>query len=254
MSRKIVAGNWKMNTTLPEATDLARALRERLEQESDVETVLIPPFPWIVPVVLELEGTDIRAGVQNCYTEPSGAYTGEVSAEMFADICEYIIVGHSERRHVLGETDEFVAAKVQAVMRAGLRPILCVGETLEERDAERAYDVVASQLSSGLGGIEPQSPEEFVIAYEPVWAIGTGRSASEDDAQGMAAFIRSALGERLGPEFAKEVRIQYGGSVNAENAVSLMACPDVDGALVGGASLKPDDFAAIVRAAASASN
>lgn len=254
MSQMIIAGNWKMNTALPEATDLARTIRDRLESQTDIEVVLIPPFPWIVPVVLELEGSEIRTGAQNCHAEPSGAFTGEVSAEMLSGICDYVVVGHSERRHILGETDDDVAAKMEAAFRARLRPILCVGETLEERDAGSAYDVVGRQVARALAGIEPDSPGEFVIAYEPVWAIGTGRSASADDAQGMTEFIRARLSEIYNKTFADQITIQYGGSVNSENAATLMACPDVNGALVGGASLKPDEFLAITAAAADYAN
>jgi triosephosphate isomerase (TIM) len=249
MRKPIVAGNWKMNTSLDEARKLAASLRDRLDAFGNVERVLIPPFPWIVPVTEIIAGSGLTAGAQNCHTDEAGAFTGEVSAEMLASLCSHIVVGHSERRHILGESDDLVGRKVHAVLRSGASAILCVGETLEERDAGSAQETVNRQLLAGLDGIQQSDFSRIVIAYEPVWAIGTGKAASADDAQEMAHAIRTSLASRFGQSVADAARIQYGGSVKADNAETFMKCPDVDGALVGGASLNPDEFTAIVRAA-----
>ena len=254
MRRYIVAGNWKMHTTLTEATDLAAGLRERISGYSDIERVLIPPYPWILPVRDAIAGTDIHIGAQNCYTEPSGAFTGEVSAEMLSAHCSYIIVGHSERRHTIGETNDLIASKVSAVLRAGPRVILCVGETLEEREAGRAERVVSEQVKSALAGRSEQDLDRVVIAYEPVWAIGTGVAASAADAQEMCAFVRSLVDDLFSNSVAGSLRVQYGGSVKGSNAEELLSQPDIDGALVGGASLDADEFAAIVRSASAQVN
>lgn len=245
----IVAGNWKMNTSLQQASTIVTRLAELQSTESTVERVLIPPFPWIVSLHSSVREVGFSVGAQNCASQDEGAFTGEVSAGMLAPYCSYIIVGHSERRHLLGETDDVVADKVHAVLRNGVQPIICVGELLEERESGNAQRVVARQLESALDDLPGERMAECVIAYEPVWAIGTGRSATPDDAQEMAGFIRSKLQDMFDQSTANRVRIQYGGSVNAKNASSLLSLPDVDGALVGGASLKPDDFAVIINAA-----
>lgn len=248
MRKPIIAGNWKMNTTCEEALALAQVLVPDLSGFPAIETVLIPPFPWIVPVSQVTNGSIVMVGAQDAAVEDKGAYTGEVSAWMLAPFCSYIIVGHSERRHIFGEGDELVAAKLRAVLRNGVRPILCVGELLEERERGEAFSVVERQLRSALTGLEPGEVTSTVIAYEPVWAIGTGRAAFPDDAQEMASWIRRVLTEIAGEPAADAVRIQYGGSVTALNARGFLELPDIDGALVGGASLKATEFSAIVAA------
>ncbi len=246
MRKPIIAGNWKMNTTCEEALTLAEALVPVLTNSPEIETVLIPPFPWIVPVSQVTNDSIVLVGAQDAAVEDKGAYTGEVSAWMLAPFCAYVIVGHSERRHILGEGDDLVAAKLRAVLRNGVRPILCVGELLDERERGEAFSVVERQLRSALSGLEPDQVTSIVIAYEPVWAIGTGRAAFPADAQEMASWIRRILAEMAGDSAAGEVRIQYGGSVTAANADGFLELPDIDGALVGGASLKAAEFAAIV--------
>lgn len=246
MRKPIIAGNWKMNTTCEEALALAEALVPLLTNSPEIETVLIPPFPWIVPVSQVTDDSIVLVGAQDAAVEDKGAYTGEVSAWMLAPFCAYVIVGHSERRHILGEGDDLVAAKLRAVLRNGVRPILCVGELLDERERGEAFSVVERQLRSALSGLEPDQVTSIVIAYEPVWAIGTGRAAFPADAQEMASWIRRILAEIAGDSAAGEVRIQYGGSVTAANADGFLELPDIDGALVGGASLKAAEFAAIV--------
>ncbi|MCM8750359.1 triose-phosphate isomerase [Thermomicrobiaceae bacterium CFH 74404] len=245
----LIAGNWKMHTTYDEAVSLAEAYRERLAQLEGVECALIPPYPWIVPLAEKLEGSTLVLGAQNCATIDQGALTGEVSARMLAPFCRYVIVGHSERRHQLGESDEMVAAKLQAAVRNGLSPILCVGELLAERDQGLAERVVERQLGSALEALEAAHLTRLVIAYEPVWAIGTGRPATPSDAQAIAACIREWIAQRFGSDLAATVRIQYGGSVNAGNAADFLQLPDIDGALVGGASLDVEQFCEIVRVA-----
>ncbi len=250
MRTKIVAGNWKMNTSMEEASKLVGALAALQPESSSVERVLIPPFPWIVPLSEAVSSAGFELGAQNCSTEDKGAYTGEVSASMLAPFCRYIVAGHSERRHVIGEIDEVVAAKVRAILRNQMIPILCVGELLDEREDGRAQKVVERQLRSALQDATGEQVAGLVIAYEPVWAIGTGRAATAQDAQEMAGFIREKIADLYDQTVAHKVRIQYGGSVNAGNAESLLSLSDVDGALVGGASLKADEFSTIIDAAA----
>jgi len=245
---KLVAGNWKMNLDRREAVALAGALAGAAKADSNVEVAVFPPFPWIVPVRDIVANLNIAVGAQHCHTDVSGAFTGEVSAAMLADVCDYILAGHSERRHVFGESDEMVGAKVNAILATSARPILCVGETIDERNAGQATDVVARQLSTGLAGVDADAVGRLTIAYEPVWAIGTGVAATADDAQEMCAFVRSWLGERFG-EAGRNVRLLYGGSVSPDNAAALFIREDIDGALVGGASLKADSFKAIAGAA-----
>jgi triosephosphate isomerase len=248
--RPIVAGNWKMNTTLPEARELASALRDPLSTLVGVDTVLCPPFVSLAVVGEIIEGTAITLGAQNCYFELKGAFTGEVSAPMLVSAgCQYVILGHSERRQYFGETDAVVAHKLRASLDRGLTPIVCVGENLEQNEAGKTEAVVGGQVRGALSGLANDLVAKLVIAYEPVWAIGTGRAASADGANATIGFIRRSVGELAGPEVARGLRIQYGGSVTPANAAELFAQPEIDGALVGGASLKAADFVAICRAA-----
>lgn len=247
----IVAGNWKMNKTVSEALALVRELRDAVLPVADkVEVLVAPPFTALYPVHQVLAGSNIGVAAQNCFWEASGAFTGEVSAPMAKEVgCTFVILGHSERRQFFGETDETVNRRARAVVREGLLPILCVGETLEERDAGRTLEVVSRQVKGALAGFGAEQVSRFVLAYEPVWAIGTGRTATSDQAQEVHAHIRAELAGLYNGATAEAVRIQYGGSVKPDNAAELLSRPDVDGALVGGASLKAQDFAAIVKAA-----
>ena len=249
MPTPLVVGNWKMNPpTVAEAVALAQALRGPLGAVEGVERVVCPPFVALPAVADALAGSPILLGAQNVHPQPKGAFTGEVSGAMLRGLCSHVIVGHSERRHSLGETDAFVNAKVLAVLGLGMTPVLCVGETLEERDAGEASAVVERQTAAGLAGVEPGDVTKVVLAYEPVWAIGTGRAATPETAQEMIGASRTHLGRLAGEATAAHVPLLYGGSVNAANAAELAALPDVDGALVGGASLDPDAFVAIARA------
>lgn len=251
MSRKPVVGaNWKMFKTPREGVELAQDVVSALGADAEaVEVVVCPPFPALVPVSEVLQGTALGLGAQNAYWEAEGAFTGEVSVPMLqAAGCGYVIIGHSERRHKLGESDEDAGKKVQAVLAGGLQPILCVGELLEEREAGQTEKVVARHLETGLALSRDENLENVVVAYEPVWAIGTGKAATKEDANEVCVFIRQWLKDQLGAQVAEAVRIQYGGSVKPENAADYMAQSDIDGALVGGASLKPNDFAGIVAA------
>ena len=249
--RPIVAGNWKMNKTVGEALTLVRELRGMVSMVRDkVEVVVAPPFTALHAVAKAIEDSNIQLAAQNCFLEPWGAFTGEVSAPMLEEIgCTYVIIGHSERRQFFRETDESVNRRVKAALSSQLLPIICIGETLEQRDLGRTLDVVSRQLAGALAGFVAADVARFVIAYEPVWAIGTGRNATSSQAQEVHAHIREQLTGLYGREISERVRIQYGGSVKPDNAADLMAKPDVDGALVGGASLKAGDFAAIVKAA-----
>ncbi|HEX3722241.1 MAG TPA: triose-phosphate isomerase [Nitrolancea sp.] len=247
--KAIIVGNWKMNTSLEEAATIVSELAQLQPVSSAIDRAIAPPFPWIVALQHPLLSAGFSLGAQNCAIEDQGAFTGEVSARMLRPFCAYIIVGHSERRHVFGESDDVVHGKLQAVLRNELRPILCVGELLEERDAGSAFNVVDRQLRSALSDVGEQQLQDLVVAYEPVWAIGTGRAATPDDAQQMASHIRETLAQLFSRRFAEQIRIQYGGSVNAANAGAILELPDVDGALVGGASLKAVDFSRIIDAA-----
>ncbi|HSP77440.1 MAG TPA: triose-phosphate isomerase [Myxococcaceae bacterium] len=249
--RKLIAGNWKMNKTVPEALSLAREVKGLVAgvPAERVEVALAPPFVSLLAVAAELQGTAVKLAAQNCHWEASGAYTGEVSAPMLASAgCAYVIVGHSERRQYFGEPAETVNKRARAVVGAGMTPILCVGETLEEREAGRTLEVVGRQVEGGLKGFQAAEVAGFVLAYEPVWAIGTGRTATSAQAQEVHRAIREQLARLYDQATADRVIIQYGGSVKPENAAELLKQPDVDGALVGGASLKAGDFAAIVKA------
>lgn len=249
--RPIIAGNWKMHRDHLEAIQLVQNLAYHLGSEDyeDQDVVVCPPFTALRAIQNVIMGDKLalQLGAQNVDPHDEGAYTGEISAPMLARLdVAYVIVGHSERRALFGETDEVVDAKVQAVHRHGMRPILCVGETLEQREAGQAVEVVASQLRGSLAGTELTDADDLVVAYEPVWAIGTGRTASAADAQELCAAVRATLAERFGQELADAIRIQYGGSVKPGNVRELMGQPDIDGALVGGASLSSEDFALIV--------
>ncbi|HJR18566.1 MAG TPA: triose-phosphate isomerase [Actinomycetota bacterium] len=253
MARKpIIAGNWKMNLNHLEAIGLVQKLHYNLrEQDYDaVDVVVCPPFTSLRSVQTLLEGDRIpmALGAQNCHWEDKGAFTGEVSPPMLARLkCSYVIVGHSERRQYVGETDEIVNKKAKAVIKNEMTPIVCVGETLDEREAERTEEVVGGQVRGSLAGIGASTLAGIVVAYEPVWAIGTGRTAQTSDANAVIGFIRRTVSEISDRATADAIRIQYGGSVNAGNIAAIMAEPEIDGALVGGASLDAEDFALIVR-------
>jgi len=248
MREPIIAGNWKMCKTVGEAVNFVREFTGLVAGVSGVEMVLCPPFTALAAVAELLAGTNIALGAQNMYWAGEGAFTGEIAPGMLKEIgCRYVILGHSERRQYFGETDETVNKKVHAALKHGLRPIVCVGERLEEREAGTTEAVVRSQVEGSLAGLTVEQAAGMVIAYEPVWAIGTGRTASAGDAQQVNAFIRGLLRDMFGDAAAEAVRIQYGGSVKPGNAAQLMAQPDIDGALVGGASLQADSFAEIVK-------
>jgi triosephosphate isomerase len=249
MRRPLIAGNWKMHCTRAEASALLDAIAGRVGTNPPADVAVAPPFTAIAAVAEAARATPIAVGAQNCHFEGKGAFTGEVSLAMLKDVgAAFVIVGHSERRHVFGETDDLVHRKVDAVLKAGLMPILCVGEQLSERDSGQTLTVVERQLSTAFEGMGAEQALRTVIAYEPVWAIGTGRTATPDQAQEVHGFIRKWLRQKCG-DVSDRIRIQYGGSVTASNARELLAQPDIDGALVGGASLKADSFAAIVAAA-----
>lgn len=247
MRRPVIAGNWKMYKTAAEAAAFAGAFMPMIKEVDDAEIVICPTFTGLAALQAALGGSGVKLGGQNLHWEPEGAYTGEVSAGMLVDAgCCYVIIGHSERRQYFGETDDTVNRKLKSALRAGLVPIVCVGETLEERESGTTEAVCERQVRQGLTGLKPAEIAGLVIAYEPVWAIGTGRTATAADAQTVISFIRRVVADAAGNETAGTVRIQYGGSVKPENIDELMAQADIDGVLVGGASLKADSFAAIV--------
>ncbi len=248
---QIVAGNWKMNLDRTAARDLAAAVAARVGEAGTAELVLCPPAVYVdtVGAALAAVSSPIGLGAQTMHDKASGAFTGEVAPPMLVDLgCRYVILGHSERRTLFGETDAIVNAKTKSALSVGLTPIVCVGETLEEREANRTAEVVTTQVKGSLAGLSPAELEKVVIAYEPVWAIGTGKVATPQQAQEVHALIRGLLASIGSPEVASKVRIQYGGSVKPDNAVDLASQPDIDGALVGGASLKADDFLGIAKA------
>lgn len=237
-----------MNTVLEEAKALVEDLKGRVQDVKNVEVVVCPPFISLMAVRDAIAGSIIQLGAQNVYWEKSGAFTAEVSAPMLKSVgCTYVIIGHSERRTYFGETDNTVNKRIFAALAEGLKPIVCVGETLEEREAGKTFDVIRRQMTGGLANLSQEQMIPIVIAYEPVWAIGTGKTATPDQAQEVHAFIRKLLAELFGDVTAEATRIQYGGSVKADNASELMGQPDIDGALVGGASLKADSFEGIVK-------
>ena len=248
MRKPFIAGNWKMNTNHQTAKSLASGLVDQIGNVTTVDIAVCPPFVYLQLVAKALASSNIAFGAQNVYFERNGAFTGEISAEMLKDICcTYVIIGHSERRHVLGETDELINKKLSAAISGGLLPILCVGELLEEREAGKTDEIVINQLKKGLAGICKERVQAVTIAYEPVWAIGTGKTATSGQAQEVHAMIRKLLAEMYDESIAQELRIQYGGSAKPSNTAELMACPDVDGLLVGGASLKVEDFSAMIK-------
>jgi triosephosphate isomerase (TIM) len=249
MRKKIVAGNWKMNKTAHDAKALVAEIRAALGDFDAVECVLCPPFTSLWVVNEGIQGSPIALGAQNVHWEASGAYTGEISADMLKEKgCRYVIVGHSERRQYFGETDETVNRRARAALAAGLLPIVCVGETLAEREAGETFKVIERQIAAGLKDWTGAEWDRLVIAYEPVWAIGTGRTATADQAQEVHAAIRAQLVQLAGAEAAERVRIQYGGSMKPDNAKELMSRKDIDGGLIGGAALQAASFVAIVRA------
>ena len=251
MRKHIVAGNWKMNCTFDQADELINGIMEKLESTElprETQLIVCPPFPYLEMTSDYANDSYFMVGAQNVSDQEKGAYTGEVSAEMLESMeIDYCIVGHSERRGYYGETDKIVAAKVDKLLAHGLKPIVCVGEVLEEREAGKQLEVVKRQVEEGLFHLTPEQMMEVVIAYEPVWAIGTGKTATPEQAQEIHAHIRSLLTAKYGKELAGEISILYGGSCKPSNAKELFACPDIDGGLIGGASLKADDFVAIAQ-------
>ena len=245
MRLPLIAGNWKMNTTVNEAMKLVREMRPRLDEIGGVEKVICPPFVSLVAVKELINASSIKLGAQNLHFEEKGAYTGEISSLMLAELCEFVIIGHSERRQYFHETDEVVNKKIRAALKVGLKPILCVGERLEENEAGRTEEIVSRQLSGSLSGMKELNG--LVIAYEPVWAIGTGRAATGRQANDTIGFIRHNISELYGKKVAENLRILYGGSITAENIAEFIRQPEIDGALVGGASLKADQFISIVK-------
>ncbi len=252
--RKLIAGNWKMNNTIPEAVVLAQEISNRFERDwsHHLDVALCPPFVDLKPVktVLEFDRIDVAVGAQNVYWQKEGAYTGEISPKMLKDIgCAYCIVGHSERRNLFAETNEEVNLKAKALISVGIKPIVCVGESLAVRDAETYLEYVGAQVRAAFAGIEDVAAKECVVAYEPIWAIGTGRTATPEQAQEVCAYIRSVLADMYDEDTAAAMRVLYGGSMNEGNADLLLAMSDIDGGLIGGASLKAQSFIEIVKAA-----
>lgn len=245
MRKPLISGNWKMNTKLEEAEDLVRAMLTQLDGIDNVEKVLCPPFISLAAIRELIKGTSVKLGAQNMHFEDKGAYTGEISPLMLVGLCDFVILGHSERRQYFAETDEQVNKKVKKALESGLKPILCVGESLEDNEAGRTEQKITTQVNAGLAGINPTS--QLVIAYEPIWAIGTGKAATGKQANATISLIRNMLANMWNLETSKAVRILYGGSVTGSNIAEFVAEPDIDGALVGGASLKADDFISIVR-------
>jgi triosephosphate isomerase len=243
----MIAGNWKLHKTLEESSRLVAELIPDVADNRNVEIVVAPVYTSLGKVAETIAGSNIKLAAQNCYTEPQGAFTGEVSPGLLKDVgCQYVIIGHSERRQLFGETDQLINSKAHALIGAGLGAIFCIGETLDEREAEQMFDVLRRQIRLGLKNLSAEQMVDVVIAYEPIWAICTGKTASNEQAQEAHTFIRALLAELYSEQTAKETRILYGGSVKPGNIDSLMGQPDVDGALVGGASLKAEDFARIV--------
>ena len=251
--RKLIAGNWKMNKTASDAVSLAAEIAAGVGSRSDVDVVVCPPFTSLESVGKAIDGSLIKLGAQNMHHEASGAYTGEISAQMLRAIfATYVILGHSERRSLFGETDEFINKKVLASLKNQLRPILCVGESLAEREAGTTLKIVQGQLERCLEGVGKDQAPTLIVAYEPIWAIGTGKVATSEQAQEVHGFIRGLLGKLFGEPIAQKVRILYGGSMKPSNAAELLAQNDIDGGLIGGASLEPRSFVELIRAAAAA--
>ena len=240
----LIAGNWKMNTSVVEAEKLVHDMLPDLKKIDGVEKVLCPPFVSLAVINKMLQGTSIKLGAQNMHFETKGAYTGEVSPTMLRELCQFVILGHSERRHHFNETDEIVNKKMKAALNYGLNPILCVGERLEESEAGRTEELISKQVKVALGDVKPS--RDIVVAYEPVWAIGTGKAASGKQAASVIGFIREVLGRLWNQDIAQDLRILYGGSVGSDNIAEFISQPEIDGALLGGASLKAREFANIV--------
>ena len=251
LRKAVIAGNWKMNKTRPEAKELLEAIKPLVANaEGKVEVIACVPYTNLETAVAATAGSNVKVGAENVHFEKSGAFTGEISADMLVEVgVEYVVLGHSERRQYFGETDETVNKRTKAALAAGLKPIVCVGELLWEREANITEEVIARQIKLDLAGISADDIKKTIIAYEPVWAIGTGKTATADQAQEVCAFIRATLAKLYGAAVADAVTIQYGGSMNAGNAAELLSKPDVDGGLIGGASLKANDFNTIVQAA-----
>lgn len=250
MRKKIIAGNWKMNKNLSESISLISGIKNAMPQNVGAEVIVCPPFTSLETVHSLIEDAPIYLGAQNMYFENSGAFTGEISADMLKSVgCKFVILGHSERRHIFGETDEIVNKKIKQAVNNGLNPIFCVGETLEERESGREFEIIEKQITAGLSGISAEDFNKIVIAYEPVWAIGTGKTASPEQAQEIHKFIRELVSKLYSQLHAENVRILYGGSVKPNNAADLLAQSDIDGALVGGACLQAESFLQIIEAA-----
>ncbi|KPJ61903.1 MAG: triosephosphate isomerase [Deltaproteobacteria bacterium DG_8] len=248
MRRPLIAGNWKMNKNSAESIKLVSELREMVSDVSDVEIVVAPPFTALGSVEATIKDSNIFLSAQNTFWQEIGAFTGEISPSMLKDVgCQYTIIGHSERRQYFAETNETVNKRLQAALKASLTPIVCIGETLEEREAGKTLAVIEQQVREGLNGLSSEEMEKVVIAYEPVWAIGTGKTATPDQAQEVHKFIRDQIAQIFGEGVAENIRVLYGGSVKPDNIDQLMAQKDIDGALVGGASLKAESFARIVK-------
>ena len=248
MRRPFIAGNWKLHKTVVEALELVNTLKVELAGIVDADIVVAPVFTALAPVAEAVAGSNLTVAAQNCYPAKSGAFTGEVSPPLIKDVgCRQVIVGHSERRQIFGETDVFINAKVKALIAEGLMAIFCIGETLDERESGRMFEILRQQVTEGLKDLDAAAMANVVVAYEPVWAIGTGKTASDEQAQEAHAFIRGLLQDQFGEKTAETTRIIYGGSVKPDNVDGLMAMPDIDGTLVGGASLKAADFIRIAR-------
>ena len=249
--RYFIAGNWKMNNTASQAVELINGINAQIAGETSVDVAVCPTFTALDASSKALAGSNVKLGAQNMYTKASGAYTGEISADMLKEFnCTYVILGHSERREYFKETDAFINEKVKAVLANGMKPILCVGEKLEEREAGNTIAVVSKQTSEGMAGLSAEEAQKVVIAYEPVWAIGTGKTATPAMAQEVHAEIRKVLADLFGTEASENIQILYGGSMKPENADDLLKEKDIDGGLIGGAALKADSFVALVKSAA----
>ena len=249
MRKPLIAGNWKMNKTASEAVNLVRTIKAGVHTlEKEVDIVLCPPFTAVATVSEEVKGSSLQVGAQNMHNEAGGAFTGEIAPDMLKDLgCRYVILGHSERRSYFNESDEFVNKKLKTALKYNLVPIVCVGECLEDREASKHFDVVKSQFEGTFADVSAEDMEKTVIAYEPVWAIGTGKTASPEQAQEMHQFIRKLIQEKIGDVVAKKIRILYGGSMKPDNVVDLISQEDVDGGLIGGAALKAESFVEIIQ-------
>ena len=250
MRKKVIAGNWKMNMNLHQSQKLVSEIINGLGKDNKVEVIVCPPFTSLSEVNSLLKGTQVKLGAQNMYYEESGAYTAEISADMLKSVgCEYVILGHSERRVIFNESDELINKKIKFAIAKGIKPIFCIGELLEQRESGDTMKVVSSQIEKGLEGITPEQMKNIIIAYEPVWAIGTGKTATPEQAQEVHSFIRELVAKKYSSSVAENIVIQYGGSVKPDNAGELLSQNDIDGALVGGACLKADSFLSIIASA-----